>query len=246
MKKILSVITCIAAVLSLTACKNGENDPASNSSNAAQSTVQSVASEVSSTAVSEPASSVPESQSQSSADTESQPEETSKPKASYSFQREDGGVEILGGKDESTEVVVPSKVNEMNVVGISGSPNKTMFPNAQKITLPDTLKDIDSYAFSGCSALKSINIPASVEDIGEYAFQNCSSLTSVTFSEGLKDIDTGAFVGCSSLTKINLPNSMQELEPNAFDTNVAFTVTYMGKSYTPSNISELYSLLADN
>ena len=56
----------------------------------------------------------------------------------------------------------------------------------------------------------------------------------------------GAFVGCSSLTEINLPNSMQELEPNAFDTNVAFTVTYMGKSYTPSNISELYSLLADN
>lgn len=281
MKKILSVITCIAAVLSLAACRSGENEPADNSSNAAQSsaaqnstqstaqsTVVSVSTTGSSAGVSEPTSSVPQSQPESSADTESQPEETSKPKASYSFQREDGGVEILGGKDEGTEVVVPSKVNDMDVVGISGNPNKTMFPNAQKITLPDTLREIDDYAFAGCAALKSINIPAnvtdiddfafsecsalttvnipaSVEDIGEFAFKNCTSLSTVTFSEGLKDIGTGAFAGCTSLTLINLPNSVQELETNAFDINVAFTVTYKGNSYTPSNISELYSLLAD-
>lgn len=133
----------------------------------------------------------------------------------------------------------------MDVVGISGNARKTLFPNAREITLPETLREIDGYAFAGCSELKSITIPARVEDIGKYAFQNCKSLSSIKFSEGLEEIDKGAFSGCTSLTKIDLPDSMEELEQNAFDYNVAFTVTYKGKSYTPANIGDLYALLRD-
>lgn len=154
-------------------------------------------------------------------------------------------MEILGGGDEGTTITVPSQINGMNVVSISGNARKTLFPNAREITLPETLREIDGYAFAGCSELKSIIIPARVEDIGKYAFQNCKSLSSIKFSEGLKEIGTGAFVGCTSLTKIDLPDSMRELSQNAFDYNVAFTVTYKGKSYTPANIGDLYALLRD-
>ena len=48
-------------------------------------------------------------------------------------------------------------------------------------TIPDTVKTIGAFAFSGCT-LERITIPASVTDIGDGAFSYCDSLT--TFNAG--------------------------------------------------------------
>ena len=47
------------------------------------------------------------------------------------------------------------------------------------ITIPSSVKSIDSFAFYGCSGLTSITIPSSVTSINSYAFSGCDRLTSV-------------------------------------------------------------------
>lgn len=47
------------------------------------------------------------------------------------------------------------------------------------ITIPESVKSIDSFAFGECLSLTSISIPNSVTAIGNMAFLGCASLTSV-------------------------------------------------------------------
>lgn len=70
---------------------------------------------------------------------------------------------------------------------------------------------IESFAFIGCSNIKSIIIPNSVEKISEYAFVNCKSLKSVSISENVKYISKKAFAGCSENLTILAPKILMEI-----------------------------------
>ena len=177
-KNILTIILC-AAALSLTAC--GNNDSTQNSqesqtpqnsqnssqvsqaSQASQSSQDSQASQISQT-VSDTSSAPSESTAVSAGAESAAPSESSEQQDSsavyYSYEREDDGIEILGGGDpHAEEVEIPAEFNGQKVVGISGSAKKSLFTEAKKITLPNTLRDIDNYAFAGCTQLTEINIP---------------------------------------------------------------------------------------
>ena len=41
------------------------------------------------------------------------------------------------------------------------------------VHVPDSVTEIESWAFDGCSALEEIHIPKSVTRIGDYAFARC-------------------------------------------------------------------------
>lgn len=189
------------------------------------------------------------------------------PAPSYSIVSKDGGVAIIGGKNERETVVIPETINERSVVSISGTSKRSIFTNVKKAVLPDTLREIDDYAFAGCADLEEINIPSSVEEIGEYAFRNCISLagieipssveeidsfafegcenlTGITIAEGVREIDKGAFSGCAALKRIELPDSLTEVEVGAFDDTVNYTVTHKGLVYTSANIYDLYAILS--
>ena len=86
------------------------------------------------------------------------------------------------------------------------------------ITLPSSLKTIDSEAFRGCSGLTSITIPEGVEEIYSQAFRGCSGLTSISFPAGVKYIGQLVVSGCSGLsgTTISVPSSVTEIYSNAF------------------------------
>lgn len=63
-----------------------------------------------------------------------------------------------------------------------------LFRNAaalSRVTLPDTLTEIDDRAFQNCRKLKQIHIPAQVQRIGDRAFDECTGL-----SVQLDSIDT--------------------------------------------------------
>ena len=49
-----------------------------------------------------------------------------------------------------------------------------------ELTIPNSVKNIGSYAFSGCSGLTSVAIPDSVTSIGGSAFSGCSGLDEIT------------------------------------------------------------------
>ena len=84
------------------------------------------------------------------------------------------------------------------------------------IVIPDSVTEIDDWAFSHCDRLTSINIPDSVTEIGYSAFRGCSRLTSINIPDSVTIIDDCAFLGCSHLTSINLPDSVTEIGRSAF------------------------------
>ena len=63
--------------------------------------------------------------------------------------------------------------------------------------------------------IKKVTIPSSVEEIGSHAFSNRSNLTQVTLNEGLEKIGSGAFKG-TKITSITIPSSVEEIGYQAF------------------------------
>jgi hypothetical protein len=86
--------------------------------------------------------------------------------------------------------------------------------NLVNITLPNTLRLIDRYAFAGCG-FSSISIPNSVDSIGIMAFSSCLSLTNVELSTSLKVLKNYVFNHCSALSSIDLSH-ITKIENGAF------------------------------
>lgn len=109
----------------------------------------------------------------------------------------------------------------------------------QKITLPESLVEIEAEAFRGCTNLQSMHIPkktvkvgeSAFRDcvkmkslvidndcikIGERAFENCATLESVTLPDGLTELYGGVFNSCKSLKSITLPSHLTIVGENAF------------------------------
>lgn len=57
--------------------------------------------------------------------------------------------------------------------------SNTLIIGCQNTTISNSVANIGSFAFWGCSDLTSITIPESVTSIGDYSFDDCSGLTSV-------------------------------------------------------------------
>lgn len=109
----------------------------------------------------------------------------------------------------------------------------------RKITLPESLEEIEIEAFRGCSNLEAMHIPhktlrvgeSAFRDcvnlknlvvdndcikIGERAFENCATLENVKLPEGLTELYGGVFNSCKSLKSINLPSQLTIIGENAF------------------------------
>ncbi len=113
---------------------------------------------------------------------------------------------LVDGTGCTGEVTIPAGITIVNV---------DAFEDNTKITgvnLPDTLKEIGSWAFKGCSGLQEVTIPGSVEEFGWGCFEKCTGLRSVTLQEGLTELEKDVFSECSALTEINFPESMRRID----------------------------------
>ena len=84
------------------------------------------------------------------------------------------------------------------------------------IIIPEGVTEIEDYAFSDCTSLKSIVIPESVTQIGDDVFSGCTSLKSINIPEGVTQIGECAFSGCTSLKSVVIPESVTQIGFNAF------------------------------
>ena len=105
---------------------------------------------------------------------------------------------------------IPDSVTEIGSRAFYGCSSLTT------IDIPDSVTEIGSRAFYGCSSLTTIDIPDSVTEISYLAFSDCSSLTDIDIPDSVTEIGSGAFYGCSSLTTIDIPDSVTEIGSSAF------------------------------
>ena len=142
--------------------------------------------------------------------------------------------------------------NVTTVGGFSGCKGLT------SITIPNSVKNINSLAFSGCTNLATINLPEGITRIGENAFNNTAYynnssnwsdnmlyignylIKGKTNLAGNKSVKSGttciadyAFSGCSKIITLTVPNSVNYIGSNAFGnvTNVAYTGTATGSPW---------------
>ena len=102
---------------------------------------------------------------------------------------------MLFSKDLETLIICPAGYRKTRIaVHENGVPL-----DADTGCLPKTLKDVRSYAFSGCAALRSIELPPEVKTVGSGAFKDCVSLEELSLPGSLSYIAFDALDGCSEL-----------------------------------------------
>ena len=84
------------------------------------------------------------------------------------------------------------------------------------VTIPDGVTYIGSHAFEGCHEFVSMSIPDSVTSIGEAAFFGCNRLADLKISNNLTKIDGATFMGCHGLTSVTIPDSVTDIGWQAF------------------------------
>lgn len=84
------------------------------------------------------------------------------------------------------------------------------------VSIPDTVKAIQSAAFASCKSLTSITIPDSVMKISTRCFEGCTGLTKVVLPSGIKVIDECVFKDCTNLGEIVIPDSVTTIADGAF------------------------------
>ncbi len=70
--------------------------------------------------------------------------------------------------------------------------------------------------FKNCINLTSITIPGTVKVLQSYIFSECENFKTVVISEGVTSIGEYAFYGCINLENINIPNSVTSIGEYAF------------------------------
>ena len=149
---------------------------------------------------------------------------------------------LIAYRSKKTSYIIPNSVTNIENYAFSGCKSLT------SIEIPNSVSNIGNYAFCGCDSLASIEIPNSVSNIGNYAFSGCKSLTSINIPNSVTNIEYGAFSGCDSLTNINIPNSVTNIEDSAFswcksltNINIPDSVTNIG-DHAFSDCSSLTSI----
>lgn len=96
----------------------------------------------------------------------------------------------------------------------------TYLGSSKDVKIPDSfgnykVKVIGHSVFNG-KDIQSVEIPNSIEEIQDYAFASNRNLKSVTFPEGVKIIGTNAFFNCTSLESVSLPTTLKRIGVYAF------------------------------
>ena len=88
-----------------------------------------------------------------------------------------------------------------NCNAIIENSNKSLKAGCKSTIIPNNVISIAMGAFGG-SGLTRVTIPNSVKSIGSYAFQNCSDLAILKIGKGVTTYDIGCFDSCVNLTDV--------------------------------------------
>lgn len=145
-------------------------------------------------------------------------------------------VSVASGSEKyKGKIDIPSTVtynsSTYTVTGIRGTAFRASMGLTQ-VTIPNSVKTIDAFAFSNCRSLSDVTIGNGVTSIEYSTFENCESLASVTIGNSVKYIGEYAFASCKRLTSITIPNSVTTIGEFAFQGCAKLTDVTVGNSVT--------------
>lgn len=110
---------------------------------------------------------------------------------------------LYNKKTKELEVVAPAYAGAYTVPTGALTIGRHAFYEGKvtSVTIPNTVKLIDEYAFAFCKNLKTVILGNSIEEIKMNAFFS-SGITEITIPASVKKMGGGTFSYCSSLTKI--------------------------------------------
>ena len=136
--------------------------------------------------------------------------------ASISFNVNEEGVltSVEGISEINNEVVIPSRVNDIDVIEIG---DKVFADNLfiKKLVIPESVKSLGNKMCYGAKNLEEVVLPNNITVIPDYAFENCSSLTNINIPTSLVQIRANAF-SQTALKEFIAPESLKEIWLYAF------------------------------
>ena len=134
------------------------------------------------------------------------------------------GSGVFAGCDKLNNITVPKEntnfIFEKNVLYNKDKSVIYCFTEGAKSTsfsMPNSVIDIDEYAFWGNDSLKEIILSTNLLEIPSYAFSNCKNLLAVSIPYSVKNIQSKVFENCISLQKVMIPASVSYIHSTAFD-----------------------------
>ena len=83
------------------------------------------------------------------------------------------------------------------------------------VVIADSVEQIGTFAFNGCSALKSVAMK-NVVNVGHHAFDSCSALESVDLGNSVNTIGSHAFSNCLAIKNLYIPATVVVIKNYAF------------------------------
>ena len=79
------------------------------------------------------------------------------------------------------------------------------------VVIPDSVTEIEDWAFAFCENLTNVTIPEGVKVIGDHAFCKCTNLTSIVIPASVTKIGKEVFAGCLGLTRVVISEGVTEI-----------------------------------
>ena len=109
------------------------------------------------------------------------------------------------------------------------------------VVLKDGTRGIAFEAFSCDEIIEKVTMPDTVKYINAYAFENCTNLSEVLLSSSLENIESGAFLNCMKLADIVIPDSVISIKSDAF-----YNTALLDKQNTPVKYAGKWVIAAED
>ncbi len=145
------------------------------------------------------------------------------------------GCNLQSIKVSSMNTVYDSRINCNAIIETA---TNTLIQGCVNTKIPRGVSKIGSCAFSGIKLLEGITIPNSVKIIDSYAFERCE-LPSITIPNSVEYIYDGAF-GYNNFTEVTIPNSVKQVEFYVFQNCKQLKSIYIGSSVMSIGYTNFY------
>lgn len=133
----------------------------------------------------------------------------------YVFDAETGVIGTDGHVNANREIELPSSIDGRRITTVKTA-CLVSYPYLETLVMPDSITQMQAFAFYDSIRLKSVRLPSGLKTISEGAFGRCRALTSIVIPESVVEICSEAFYQCSSLEAVMIPDSVAFVGGRAF------------------------------